>query len=554
MIAFKNVTYRIKNKTIIDNLSFTIKPGEKVLITGKSGCGKTTIFNLIMLNIRPTIGNIYYGKENILNFNEERISEYRQNNIANILQIDDLFDNLTVMKNLLIFFNEKDIEKMLKKAGLYYLKDRIIYSLSGGERQRIAIIKAAMLNNDVLLCDEITSALDHENSVKIVDFILKIFNNKTVLFISHDSSIFEGKINRTIIFKDNKIEDNQIVPCNIKDTRQKQNKRKAIMPIMLRQGIVKLSIFNLIIMILSVFCFYISLNFDNISEAIAYKSYSQYVNYDVLEVIDNDSLLFDGKEIFYDYSNELKSTYVYLDGARYINIQFKPYRSKNDKHLIVNKSLLDIYNIDIVSKISFTLYEIKYVEDNIDIVRQDMMFSSPCIFYDVVYFNNLYKIINDKLVITDYDFKRVDDRFTNNPLFENKKENKPYLNNDAYLDYLTYLLVFNSIKDITNYFFIIITIYVIIVSILVNISVLIKDIKQIAIYISRGYNILYIYFSYFLSLVLYSLLLCPLMFIDVKFIIYIIFSLIIQGFSLLIGLIYIKHKPLYNLLKEESLT
>ena len=301
MIAFKNVTYRIKNKTIIDNLSFTIKPGEKVLITGKSGCGKTTIFNLIMLNIRPTSGSIYYGKENILNFNEERISEYRQNNIANILQIDDLFDNLTVMKNFLIFFNEVDIEKMLKKAGLYYLKDRIIYSLSGGERQRIAIIKAAMLNNDVLLCDEITSALDHENSVKIVDFILKIFNNKTVIFISHDDSIFEGKINRTIIFKDNKIEDNQLVPCNIKDTRQKQNKRKAIMPIMLRQGIVKLSIFNLIIMILSVFCFYISLNFDNISEAIAYKSYSQYVNYDVLEVIDNDSLLFDGKEIFYDY-------------------------------------------------------------------------------------------------------------------------------------------------------------------------------------------------------------------------------------------------------------
>ena len=443
---------------------------------------------------------------------------------------------------------------MLKKAGLYYLKDRIIYSLSGGERQRVSIIKAAMLNNDVLLCDEITSALDHENSVKIVDFILKIFNNKTVIFISHDNSIFEGKINRSIIFKDNKIEDNQIVPCNIKDTRQKQNKRKAIMPIMLRQGIIKLSIFNLIIMILSVFCFYISLNFDNISETIAYKSYSQYVNYDVLEIIDNDDLSFDGKEIFYDYSNELKSTYVYLDDARYINVQFKPYKSKNDKHLVMNKSLLDIYNINTISKISFTLFGIKYVEDNIDIVKQDMMFSSPCVFYDVVFFNDLYKIQNDKLVITDYDFKRVDDRFTNNPLFENKKEDKPYLNNDAYLDYLTYLLVFNSIKDITNYFFIIIIIYVIIVSILVNISILIKDIKQIAIYISRGYNIFYIYFSYFLSLVLYSLLLCPLMFIDIKLIIYIIFSLIIQAFSLLIGLIYIKHKPLYNLLKEESLT
>ena len=66
MITFKNVNYQIKNKKILSSITFNIKDGEKVLLLGKSGSGKSTIFNLLLSNILPNSGFIYYNNENLL--------------------------------------------------------------------------------------------------------------------------------------------------------------------------------------------------------------------------------------------------------------------------------------------------------------------------------------------------------------------------------------------------------------------------------------------------------------------------------------------------------
>ena len=78
MISFKNVTYIIKNKTILNNITFNIKRKEKVLLIGKSGSGKSTIFNLLIKNIYPTSGNIFFNKKDILQFSNKETQLYKR--------------------------------------------------------------------------------------------------------------------------------------------------------------------------------------------------------------------------------------------------------------------------------------------------------------------------------------------------------------------------------------------------------------------------------------------------------------------------------------------
>ena len=82
MIRYNNVSYKIKEKVILDNISFEIKNYEKVLLVGPSGSGKSTIFNLLMKYIKPTSGNIYVDKKDIFAFNKKQTLLYRQNKIS----------------------------------------------------------------------------------------------------------------------------------------------------------------------------------------------------------------------------------------------------------------------------------------------------------------------------------------------------------------------------------------------------------------------------------------------------------------------------------------
>ena len=118
---------------------------------------------------------------------------------------------LDAYSSISIFFYENDVIEKLKKFDLFSLKERMVSSLSGGERQRIAIIKECLFSFDILLCDEITSALDKDNAIKIIDFILNVFKDKTIIFISHDESLFTNKIDHIIKINDKKIVEDKII-------------------------------------------------------------------------------------------------------------------------------------------------------------------------------------------------------------------------------------------------------------------------------------------------------------------------------------------------------
>ena len=553
MLVFKNVYFKINKKVILNNLSLVIKRQEKVLLMGKSGSGKSTIFNLILKNLNVNSGAIYYENKNINDFSTIELNNYRQKDVIMIYQKDDLFDNLTVLDNLIMYYYEKDVIDMLRKANLTHLKNRKVYSLSGGERQRVAIIKACLSSCNILLCDEITSALDYKNASKMIGFVLKMFADKTIIFIAHDRNLFENKIDHYFYLEEHKIS-KDILINDINSTKYSKNtkKRKDLLLVSLLQGIRKIKLASLIIFVLTVISFYVSLNYQNIFDYFAYQSYSGYFAYDVLFIKDNENLDVNENNIFIDLSADFENLELIINGINFGRVKYLPfYNKKSYSPLVLTNSLLEMLNVKQIDNLKLSNNQ---TFENIDIIEENGMFSSPCAYYDIAYFESIHQS-NEKenYVIVDYDFTSLDDRFTNNPLFEPKKENKPYLESNAYNDYLTYLMVFDSIKSIIDYFFVVVIVYSIISLVLLNVSIMKKEAKQIAILISRGYSNFQILLSYLISIVLYFLISLFSLFIEKKMIISLLLAAFIQLFSLLVSYFYIKSKPLHNLLKEETL-
>ena len=556
MISFKNVTYKIKNKKIINNITFNIKKSEKVLLIGKSGSGKSSIINLINKNISPSSGNVYFNKKDINRYNQKKLKEYRKKHIATIYQKDDLFDDLSVIDNLELYYYNKDILSLLKKANLLHLKNRFVYSLSGGERQRISIIKTCLANCDVLLCDEITSALDYENAQKIIDFILNIFSDKTIIFISHDKSLFDNKVDRIINIDNGMIIDNIIINDINNTFKSKRVKNKPLLNNFVLNGLKKVSFPSLIVYIILSLSFFISFNYDDIFTYYAKSSYYNYFDYDVVIVKDNIDLTPNNDNFFYNYNDIFNNSKIKINNIEKINVMFLPFNNKDDTfyHLVVNSLFLEVENIKEISFLSITNNYFEYKDEIINVVNEDNMFSIPCIYYDIKYFSYLInEYENDELILINYDFSKDDNRFTNNPMFEEKKENKPYIDSNAYCDFLTFKMVFSTIKSIVNYFFIMILIFSIISNILINITIIYKDIKKIAIYISKGFEDILIIIPYVIYptiLFVLSLLLC---FINNRLFICFICSFIIQILSIFISYLYIKKKNIHSILKEDNL-
>ena len=551
MVRYNNVSYKVKQKVILDNISFEIKNYEKVLLVGPSGSGKSTIFNLLMKYIKPTSGNIYVNKKDIFTFNKKQTLLYRQNKISMISQKDDLFDNLTVLENLTLFFYENDVIEKLKQFDLFTLKDRMVSSLSGGERQRIAIIKECLFSFDILLCDEITSALDKENAIKIIDFILNVFKDKTIIFISHDESKFTNKIDHIIKINDKKIvEDIIINKLEHKSTKSKQVKQKKLMNVAIKQAIKHISIPLFLICILSIICFFVCLNFNDFYNYFSIKSYKQYFNYDVLFIKDNTNLKENNKDIFIDMSKEVLNSKIYINDISVFNINVEPFNNKGSSSVVINTLLLDNLNINEINSFKIKGDNIDYLTHTVDIIYEENMFSVPTIYIDNEFFLNNYDTNNKSYILISPSFI-YDERFTNNPLFENKKDSKPYLDSKAYQDYLMVEMIFTSLQDIVNYYFIMIFFYTIVCSILINVSLCYKDIKRIGIYISKGYDDYQIMLIYVLPLFIYFVISLLFLLISIKSIISILITFLLQIISIIASFYFIKNKSLNTLLKEE---
>lgn len=195
-VEFKNITFKYPNeeKEIFKEFNLTVPTGKKVAIVGKSGQGKTTIFNLLLRYFDPDAGVILVDDIPIEDFTEDSLRE----NIAIIRQEPFIF-NKTILENLKIIDPYMSLKKIRNACKLAEIDEYIMslpnkydtmigeggINLSGGQKQRLAIARALLKNSKIILFDEATSALDNENQSKIKQAIDNLVKDHTIIVVAH---------------------------------------------------------------------------------------------------------------------------------------------------------------------------------------------------------------------------------------------------------------------------------------------------------------------------------------------------------------------------------
>lgn len=190
MIKINNLCKKYGEHIIFNDLTVSIPDGELVAITGKSGCGKTTLLNMIGAIEPFDSGSIYVNEYNLSD--KKCHLEYYRKETGFLFQNFGLIDNKTVKENLEIikpkYRNDISIENALDRIGLLAKMNEKVYKLSGGEQQRIAIARLLLKKSNIILADEPTGSLDRQNGDEVFN-ILKEINrsmNETVIIVTHD--------------------------------------------------------------------------------------------------------------------------------------------------------------------------------------------------------------------------------------------------------------------------------------------------------------------------------------------------------------------------------
>lgn len=197
IVQVKNLTfiYPGKNNKVLDNISFTIKPGEKIGIAGASGCGKSTLIKILLRLVHNYSGSVLLFGQDLKSISRFQIAE----NIAYVPQKNYIFSG-TIKENIIYGCQKNILEKEIifaaKKANIYKeiidslggLNGRVGENgnnLSGGQKQRLAIARLILKSPKLFIFDEATSALDNTNEVLVQKNIEELFKDKTMITIAH---------------------------------------------------------------------------------------------------------------------------------------------------------------------------------------------------------------------------------------------------------------------------------------------------------------------------------------------------------------------------------
>ncbi|MDO6829399.1 ATP-binding cassette domain-containing protein [Mesomycoplasma ovipneumoniae] len=210
MIKIENLTKKIDNKTIFDNLNLDIPSRKITFIIGKSGIGKTTLINLIAGFTKKDSGKI--------SFLDENGSEIKKPLVDVVFQDFNLITNISSENNILIANNvinrvldPKELEQQAKYVSIeaQQLKQNA-NNLSGGEKQRIAILRSLSRDSDFILLDEPTGNLDVENGISVFENLKNIAKNKTILVVSHNLEFAKKYADKIIRIEKGKISEENI--------------------------------------------------------------------------------------------------------------------------------------------------------------------------------------------------------------------------------------------------------------------------------------------------------------------------------------------------------
>jgi len=202
-----------EGKEVLKELNLQVKEGEKLVLLGTSGSGKSSILKILMGMERAQSGTIRIGGLDTMDLGEDRIFK----EISYIQQEVFIFDG-TIRENICLFqtYREEELQSVIERAGLRnlvkekgldYLCGENGAALSGGERQRISIARSLLRKTPILLADEITASLDKENTYLVLDTLLNIENTTEILVLHDLDSRILSRVDRICVLKNGKVEE-----------------------------------------------------------------------------------------------------------------------------------------------------------------------------------------------------------------------------------------------------------------------------------------------------------------------------------------------------------
>jgi len=194
----------------LDNVSFSVKKGEFVLVIGSSGSGKSTLLNMVGLLDRPTEGKVLVDGFDTSNLTDNEISTFRNKKLGFVFQFANLLADLTVLENVLLpsqiqfdSTTNNKAKEILEKVGL---KDQLFKranKISGGQAQRAAIARGLVNNPTIVLADEPTGNLDSVTAKNVIEVMKNMAKDlgQTFIVVTHERAQF-GDVDRIITIKD----------------------------------------------------------------------------------------------------------------------------------------------------------------------------------------------------------------------------------------------------------------------------------------------------------------------------------------------------------------
>ena len=204
----------------LDNVSFSVKKGEFVLIIGSSGSGKSTLLNMVGLLDRPTEGRVLIDGFDTSDLTDNEISAFRNKKLGFVFQFSNLLADLTVLENVLLpsqiqfdSTTNNRAKEILEKVGL---KDQLFKranKISGGQAQRAAIARGLVNNPTIVLADEPTGNLDSVTAKNVVEIMKKMAKDlgQTFIVVTHERAQF-GDVDRVITIKDGRAFEGEYSP------------------------------------------------------------------------------------------------------------------------------------------------------------------------------------------------------------------------------------------------------------------------------------------------------------------------------------------------------
>jgi polar amino acid transport system ATP-binding protein len=216
LIRLEQVTKRFGSNTVLDRLDFSVDSGKHVTLIGPSGSGKTTILRLLMTLTKPDEGTITVDGERLFPAPEKRVREVRKK-IGMVFQQFNLFPNMTALRNIMeapvtvLGLSKDEAEErargLLDLVGLADKCDARPTQLSGGQQQRVAIARALAMRPQVLLLDEVTSALDPELVAGVLDVLRDIARTTdiTMLCVTHEMNFARDISDQVLMFDSGRV-------------------------------------------------------------------------------------------------------------------------------------------------------------------------------------------------------------------------------------------------------------------------------------------------------------------------------------------------------------